>query len=70
VEIRFKDNGEGISERNRARIFEPFFTTKREAGGTGLGLKIAASLLQAHHGGIRLLGSAEGTVFAVTLPLA
>ena len=31
IEIVLKDDGEGISERNRARIFEPFFTTRREA---------------------------------------
>jgi signal transduction histidine kinase len=70
VEIAFRDNGEGISERNRARIFEPFFTTRRETGGTGLGLKIAASLLEAHHGAIRLAGATDGTVFVVTVPPA
>jgi signal transduction histidine kinase len=37
VEITFKDDGDGISERNRTRIFEPFFTTRRETGGTAWG---------------------------------
>ena len=67
VEIAFRDDGEGVSERNRARIFEPFFTTRRETGGTGLGLKIVASLLEAHHGRIRLLESPKGALFEVTL---
>jgi signal transduction histidine kinase len=68
VEIVLKDDGEGISERNRVRIFEPFFTTRREMGGTGLGLKIVASVLEAHHGRIRLVESTKGTILAITLP--
>lgn len=68
VEIALKDDGEGISERNRVRIFEPFFTTRREMGGTGLGLKIVSSVLEAHHGRIRLVESTKGTILAITLP--
>ena len=61
------DDGPGISEANRARIFDPFFTTARDSGGTGLGLSVVASLLEAHGGGIEL---AEGqpTTFRMRLP--
>jgi len=67
-EIAFRDDGAGISPANRARIFEPFFTTRRDAGGTGLGLRIVRSLVEAQHGRIRLADSDRGAAFVVTLP--
>ena len=69
-EITFKDNGSGISPGNRDKIYEAFFTTKRESGGTGLGLGIVRSLVEAHGGTIALLETAEGAAFKVTLPAA
>jgi signal transduction histidine kinase len=69
--IAFADNGAGIAPGNRDRIFEPFFTTHRDTGGTGLGLRIAASLVEAHHGRI-ILGdnSGQGAEFIIALPIA
>ncbi|MEM1198985.1 MAG: ATP-binding protein [Pseudomonadota bacterium] len=67
-EITFKDNGSGISPGNRDKIYEAFFTTKRETGGTGLGLGIVRSLVEAHGGTIALLEATEGAAFKVTLP--
>jgi signal transduction histidine kinase len=66
--ISFKDNGAGVSAGNRERIFEPFFTTRRERGGTGLGLRIAQSLIEAHQGTIELTPSGQGATFVLTLP--
>ena len=66
--ISFKDNGLGISEGNRRRIFEPFFTTRRERGGTGLGLRIARSVLEAQHGTIQLAPSSNGATFVLMIP--
>jgi signal transduction histidine kinase len=66
--IAFKDNGRGIAEGNRSRIFEPFFTTRREHGGTGLGLRIARSLIEAQQGTIELLPADRGATFLLTLP--
>jgi signal transduction histidine kinase len=66
--ISFKDNGIGISEGNRSRIFEPFFTTRREHGGTGLGLRIARSLIEVHQGTIQQIPSGHGATFVLTLP--
>ncbi len=53
------DNGQGISEGNRARIFDPFFTTRREDGGTGMGLPIVRQMLQAQGAEISLLDQPE-----------
>jgi signal transduction histidine kinase len=51
VEIRYSDNGKGISREYLERIFEPFFTTKRNKGGTGLGLHILYNLVTQTLGG-------------------
>ena len=66
--LTIHDNGPGIAPADAARLFEPFFTTRRGQGGTGLGLPIAASLLEASGGTITLVDS-EPTTFRVTLPL-
>ena len=69
VVIGFSDNGPGIPAANRPRIFTPFFTTRREQGGTGLGLGIVKSILEAHKGDIELADSEIGTAFTLTLPV-
>jgi len=68
--IRVGDDGPGIAPADRARLFEPFFTTRRADGGTGLGLPIARSLLDACNGTIRLEESDTGARFAIRLPHA
>lgn len=62
-----EDNGAGISQANRQKIFKPFFTTARNKGGTGLGLSVISSLIDAHGGTIELI-DAKHTHFKVTLP--
>lgn len=69
VNIVVQDNGPGISEANATRIFQPFFTTARAQGGTGLGLAMVKSLLTAHCGAIRLLGTTVGAAFELELPV-
>ncbi len=44
VEIKVKDNGNGIPQRYIDKIFQPFFTTKPTGQGTGLGLSLAMIL--------------------------
>jgi signal transduction histidine kinase len=66
--IRVRDDGSGIAEADRERVFEPFFTGNRAAGGTGLGLPIARSLLSASGGTIELMPSSRGTTFLITIP--
>jgi signal transduction histidine kinase len=68
--LHYVDDGPGVPVRDRERIFEPFFTSRRTSGGTGLGLPIARSLLDAQ--GARLLldpddGSARGAAFRLIL---
>lgn len=53
VEIVVEDRGIGISPEHRDRIFDPFFSTKEKLG-TGLGLSVSLSIVQAHDGWIRL----------------
>ena len=44
------DRGPGIPEDKLKEIFEPFFTSKAE--GMGMGLSIARTIIEAHHGQI------------------
>lgn len=68
------DNGPGIPEKDLPHIFERFYrvdkSRSRALGGSGLGLSIAYSIVQAHHGRI-VVHSKEGvgTTFDVYLPI-
>ena len=70
VELRVDDDGEGVSEGNRAHVFEPFFTTTRDRGGTGLGLAISQALVRNAGGTIELVPSERGASFRVSLRAA
>ncbi len=61
------DNGKGIPSDVQKRLFDPFFTTKE--GGTGLGLPIAARIVEKHGGELRYQTQLNrGTVFSIVLP--
>ncbi|MFN3388701.1 MAG: PAS domain-containing protein [Allosphingosinicella sp.] len=69
VEVRFSDEGPGIAEKVRDKIFSPFATTKPR--GTGIGLSICRTIIEAHGGRIWLAsGPDRGAVIAFTLPRA
>ena len=70
VEVRIRDNGEGISEDLREKIFEPFYTTKPTGSGTGLGLSLSHDIVVKGHGGELLVESikGKGATFIVRLP--
>jgi signal transduction histidine kinase len=55
----------GLDEQTRARIFEPFFTTK--PSGTGMGLSICRSIIEAHAGRIWAEPLTRGAAFHFTL---
>jgi polar amino acid transport system substrate-binding protein len=69
VVIRIADEGCGIPSELLPRLKERFFTTRRAAGGTGLGLFVADTILAEHHGSLSLASvPGRGTVATVTLP--
>ncbi|MCJ7593673.1 MAG: ATP-binding protein [Desulfobacterales bacterium] len=68
IVIRLTDSGPGIPEAIQRKVFEPFFTTKEE--GSGLGLSIAARIVEEHGGRLDLTSKeGEGSSFAITLPV-
>ena len=70
VRIEVADDGPGLPAKVRERLFQPFGGSGR-SGGTGLGLAIAREIVRGHGGDIELTRSGEdGTVFAITLPVA
>ncbi|MDP4286261.1 MAG: ATP-binding protein [Bacteroidota bacterium] len=71
VEIRVKDNGNGIPQKVVDKIFQPFFTTKPTGQGTGLGLSLSYDIIKAHGGEIKV-NTVEGefTEFVIQLPLS
>jgi signal transduction histidine kinase len=67
VVVEVADNGKGIPPEVRKRLFDPFFTTKE--GGTGLGLPIAARIVEKHGGELRYQTDLRrGTTFSIVLP--
>jgi two-component system OmpR family sensor kinase/two-component system sensor histidine kinase BaeS len=77
VEIAVADTGEGIAPEDLPHIFDRFWQAdrsrardERRAGGAGLGLSIAKSLVEAHGGRIWAESTpGEGVTFLFTLPL-
>ncbi len=65
-EIIIRDFGSGISDEIVDTIFEPFVTKGRNRG-TGLGLYISKSIVEAHGGEISFVTGAEGTTFIIKL---
>ncbi len=70
VEIRIRDNGNGIPAEVREKIFTPFFTTKPTGQGTGLGLSISYDIIVQQHRGEIEVETEEGkfTELVIRLP--
>jgi signal transduction histidine kinase len=66
VTIAVKDSGDGVPEARESELFEPFFTLRPE--GTGLGLFLSRSLVEAHGGRLVYAREPTETRFVVTLP--
>ncbi|WP_338311665.1 HAMP domain-containing sensor histidine kinase [Bradyrhizobium sp. TM239] len=68
AEIRVSDTGPGIAASDLANVFDPFFTTKPQ--GMGMGLAIAKTIVEAHHGTIGAATQpAGGALFTIRLPV-
>ena len=66
--LAVRDNGPGLSVEQQTKIFQPFFTQRE--GGTGLGLAVAQSIVQAHHGDLLVRSQpGNGSSFYICLPL-
>ena len=59
--IRIQDSGEGINDKIQDKIFLPFFTTRQN--GSGIGLTLAKSIMEAHNGYIVYRNVEGGSVF-------
>ena len=69
VEIKVKDNGDGIPQKILDKIFQPFFTTKPTGQGTGLGLSLSYDIVKAHRGELKVeTKEGEGAEFSIQLP--
>jgi signal transduction histidine kinase len=69
VVLEVSDTGKGIPPEIEKRLFDPFFSTKET--GTGLGLPIAARIVERHGGVLQYqTRPGRGTTFGIVLPLA
>ena len=69
VKVAVSDIGPGIPAGKLSQLFDPFFTTKKE--GMGMGLSIARTIVEAHHGQIWAENnSSAGATFYFTVPVS
>jgi two-component system sensor histidine kinase VicK len=74
VVVSIKDTGTGIDSEILPRLFSKF-VTKSERGGTGLGLFICKSIIEAHGGKIwaknnNIYDGKKGATFTFSLPVS
>jgi len=74
VVITIEDNGIGMSEETQEKLFNQYYrgtTTEQKSEGTGLGMAIVKSLIEAHKGTITVESALQhGTIFTITLPIS
>lgn len=70
VSVAVFDDGSGVPEKVRDKLFEAFYTTKGHAG-TGLGLYLSRSFIEAHDGSLEYRPREDrGSVFEIRMPQA
>ncbi len=72
--ISVSDTGIGISKDAQSKIFDPLFqmdaSTRRKYGGTGMGLAVVRTIVEAHGGEVYVESTpGEGSTFTLVLPL-
>ncbi len=64
INLSVIDNGIGISNDIKDNIFIPYFTTRKD--GSGIGLTLSKSIMEAHNGTIRFVSHTNETCFMLT----
>ncbi len=68
--LEVEDTGVGMEPQVAARMFDPYFTTKPEGAGTGLGLHMVQTFVNATGGEIEVAsGVGEGTRIRLCFPM-
>ena len=67
LELHIEDNGPGVPEALREKIFFPLVSGRE--GGSGLGLTLAQTFVQQHHGTIEFDSEPGRTIFKIVIPL-
>lgn len=73
VILEVEDSGPGFTPEALQRAFERFYRSPdrgRQSGGSGLGLALSRSLIEAHEGRMELLNRASGACVRITLGMA
>ncbi len=73
LKVEVKDNGYGMAAEDLEKIFTRFYRVKdantRQIQGTGLGLSIVKSIIDSHHGNIKVTSEVgRGSTFTILLP--
>jgi len=67
--LSVEDDGVGMNEETMNHVFEPFYSTS-DGGGTGLGMHIVKTVVDAHDGVVDIVSSpGQGTKITISLPL-
>jgi two-component system sensor histidine kinase KdpD len=72
IAVAITDHGKGIPVHEQGRVFERLYRSpaiQRSIPGSGLGLSIAQSIVQAHHGDLNVTSRPGETTFRLRLPL-
>jgi signal transduction histidine kinase len=68
IQVRIKDNGQGLNKDQQQKILTPFYTTKTD--GMGMGLSICRSIIEAYDGTLHFNSEpGKGSTFYFTLPI-
>ena len=67
VRVTVRDSGVGVAPQHMDKLFDPFYTTK--SGGMGIGLSVSRSIIERHHGRIRMEpNDGVGATFWFSIP--
>ena len=70
IELKFKDNGQGMAQEELDHVFDPFYTTKEPGKGTGLGLSVCYRIVEDEGGSIHAESApGEGMTIIIEFPL-